>query len=109
MTDMLLPKTERLRSPRHLAWIRTLPCTIHDCGRQPVDPHHLTHVQPKGRGLRSSDALAVPLCRWGHHSATSPIGVHHFGDEAAWWLGWAIDPVAIAARLWSESNQKRGA
>jgi hypothetical protein len=104
---MLLPKTERLRSPRHLAWIRTLPCTIPDCWRQPVDPHHLTHIQPKGRGLRASDALTVPLCRWGHHSATSATGVHHVGDERAWWLRWQINPVAIAARLWVESNQQR--
>jgi hypothetical protein len=104
---MMLPKTERLRSPRHLAFIRTQPCTIPDCWRQPVDPHHLTHVQPKGRGLRACDSMTVPLCRWRHHSATSPIGVHHEGDEEAWWLGWEIDPVAIAARLWMESNQQR--
>lgn len=105
---MLLPKTERLRSPRHLARLRMLPCTIPDCWRRPVDPHHLTHVQPKGRGLKACDSLAVPLCRFGHHIAAAEAGVHRAGDERAWWRQWEIDPVAIAARLWSESNQQRG-
>lgn len=103
----LPPRPERLRSPKHLARLRTLPCCIPECRGGPVDPHHLTHVQPKGRGLKASDALTVPLCRWSHHSATSTAGVHHIGDERAFWAGHGIDPVTIAARLWAESDQQR--
>jgi hypothetical protein len=100
----MLAKPLRLRSPSHLARLRKLACCIPDCRRQPVDAHHLSHVQPKGRGLKASDSLTVPLCRWTHHSETSPLGVHHVGSEADWWRARAINPLPIAAMLWAESN-----
>lgn len=104
---MIPPKPERIRSPRHLARLRTLACTIPECGRAPVDPHHLTFAQPKGRGLRSGDQFTVPLCRWFHHSATSQHGVHFVGDEAAWWRAHGIDPLAVANDLWAETNDQQ--
>ncbi len=58
----LPPKPERLRSPKHLRRLRSLSCIIPKCRRQPVDPHHLTFVQPKGKGLRAGDQFAIPLC-----------------------------------------------
>jgi hypothetical protein len=100
----LPPKPVRVRNPKHLARLRTLPCTIPGCRGGPVDAHHLTHIQPRGKGLKASDSLTVPLCRWSHHSATSQAGVHHVGSESAWWRLWAIDPETIAARLWAESG-----
>lgn len=103
----LPPKPERIRSPRHLARLRTLACCIPDCWRQPVDPHHLNWSQPKGKGLRASDSKTVPLCRWTHHSATSAEGVHSVGDEAAWWRAHGIDPLAVANDLWAETNEKQ--
>jgi len=109
---MIPPKPERIRSPRHLARLRTLACTIPECGRGPVDAHHLTHVQPKGKGLKAGDQFTVPLCRWTHHSATSAAGVHSVGDEAAWWRAHGIDPLAVANDLWAESEfllQRRAA
>jgi hypothetical protein len=101
----LPPRPERLRSRKHLDRLRTLACCIPGCRKGPVDPHHLTHVQPKGRGLKASDSKTVPLCRFGHHYATSNDGVHHVGDEAGWWVERGIDPVEIAARLWEESEK----
>jgi hypothetical protein len=78
------PRIVRFRSPPHLARLRKLACTIPGCRGFPVDAHHLTHVTQNGMGLKASDANAVPLCRWRHHSATSNEGVHHVGDEFAW-------------------------
>lgn len=101
---MINPRPERLRSPLHLKRLRTLPCCIPGCRGWPFDAHHLTHVQPKARGLRSGDQYTTPLCRWTHHTAGSPAGVHATGNEAEWWRKKNIDPVALAAKLWAESE-----
>ena len=99
------PRIVRFRSAAHLARLRKLACTIPGCRGTPVDAHHLTHVEMRGMGLKSSDANAVPLCRWVHHSATSNDGVHHVGSESEWWAARNIDPEPIAARLWAESEK----
>jgi hypothetical protein len=98
------PRIVRFRSAAHLNRLRKLACTIPGCRGTPVDPHHLTHLERRGMGLKSSDQFAVPLCRWVHHSATSNDGVHHVGDEASWWEARGIDPAPIAARLWAETE-----
>lgn len=102
---MIPPRIVRFRSKTHLARLRTLACTIPGCRGTPVDPHHLTHLTGNGMGLRASDALTVPLCRWKHHSATSNDGVHHTGSESSWWEQRAIDPELIAAQLWAETEK----
>ena len=99
------PKIARFRSARHLARLRTLPCCVPGCRKGPVDAHHLTHVQKRGLGQKASDSLAVPLCRFGHHSAASNNGVHHVGNERAWWAALGIDPEPIAAVLWAETER----
>lgn len=104
---MIPPKPERLRSPRHLARLRTLACCIPECGRGPVDPHHLNFAQPRGTGLRAGDQNTVPLCRWFHHSATSRFGVHFVGDEVGWWRAHGIDPLAVANDLWAETHKQQ--
>lgn len=48
--------------------------------------------------------FTVPLCRWGHHLATSRSGVHATGNEREWWAARGIDPITLAARLWAESE-----
>lgn len=99
------PRIVRFRSAAHLARLRKLACTIPGCRGTPVDAHHLRHLQANGTGLKPSDALTVPLCRWKHHSATSSEGVHHVGSEAEWWAARNIDPEPIAARLWAETEK----
>jgi hypothetical protein len=99
------PRIVRFRSAAHLARLRKLACTIPGCRGTPVDAHHLRHLQANGTGLKPSDALTVPLCRWKHHSATSNEGVHHVGSEAEWWAARNIDPEPIAARLWAETEK----
>lgn len=44
---MLLPKTERHRSPRHLAWIRSLRCSVPGCNNGDIQAHHVR----KGAGV----------------------------------------------------------
>jgi hypothetical protein len=97
---MLITKPERLRSRPHLAYVGSLPCCIPDCEEGPVQVHHLTHVQPKARGLKASDVFTVPLCLR-HHLGQG--GVHTYGREGAWWAAHGVDPVKLAARLWAES------
>ena len=97
-------KQGRVRSRRHLDWVKTLPCSVPGCPNRTIDPHHLTcSPQPKGRGLRAGDNWVVPLCRI-HHDAAYPEGVHHKGDERAWWEARCADPIRIAERLASISR-----
>lgn len=101
----MITRPIRLRSRVHLRRLETLCCTIPGCAGWPVDPHHLTHIQPKARGLKASDSLTVPLCRWRHHLAVSPVAVHATGNnERAWWAAHDIDPEPIAAMHWAESE-----
>jgi hypothetical protein len=89
----------RLRDKDHLSLVRTQPCTI--CGRRPSDAHHLRFAQLRALGRKVSDEFTVPLCRLHHRE------VHQAGDEAQWWSGRRIDPLAIAENLWSRSRLRR--
>ena len=65
--------------------------------------HHLKFAQPRGRAIKSSDCYVVPLCV-AHHDANSAQGVERAGDEAAWWVSHGIDPLPIAAALWTKTS-----
>ena len=93
-------KVPRVRSERHLRWIRTLQCTVPRCRpyRQVV-AHHLTiSPQPKARGLTAGDDWAVPLCLACHGPGFAG-SLHDRGDERAWWAARGIDPIGLAAWL----------
>jgi hypothetical protein len=54
--------TDRIRSPAHMAYIKTLPCSVRGCRREPVDVHHLTcSPEPKAHSLKADDNWTVPL------------------------------------------------
>ena len=72
------------------------PCL--NCGRQPLDAHHLRFAQNRAAGRKVSDEFTVPLCR-GHHRE-----VHRSGDETAWWRQIGIDPTKIALKLWRQTR-----
>lgn len=97
---LLIPKTRRLRSPQHLAHVRSQPCLV--CGRNPADAHHVRYIQPRAMAKKVSDEFTVPLCRR-HHDL-----LHRDPDERAWWASYKIDPLAIAAELWGESQGPAG-
>ena len=49
-------------------------------------------------GRKVSDRFTVPICRLHHRE------LHRRGKERAWWENHAIDPLAIAAILWSKTH-----
>jgi hypothetical protein len=99
-TVVLIPKPERIRSPKHLKWLKTLPCSVPLCPRRDVVPHHLMCAQPKAMKKKAGDQWAVPLCVV-HHDARSGASVHAHGGERLWWERHGVDPIALAERLWA--------
>ena len=91
-----ITKPVRERCKTHLAFVGEQPCCV--CGRHPVHVHHLTHVQPKARGLRAGDQWTVGVCLT-HH-----LAIHAHGREGDWWRSQGLDGIAIALGLWRASD-----
>jgi hypothetical protein len=47
-----------------------------------------------------SDEFTVPLCS-AHHDE-----IHRTGDERSWWARREIDPLKVAAELWSTTHAR---
>ncbi len=86
----------RIRDREHLRFVAAQPCLV--CGRLPAHAHHLAFVQPRARGLKTSDEWTVPLCALHHRE------LHDRGDERSFWVGRAIDAEIAALALWSRSR-----
>ena len=84
----------RIRDKAHLKAVAQQPCLI--CGRSPSHAHHLTFVQPRARGLKTSDEWVVSLCYLHHRE------LHDRGDEREWWNEKSINPLLIADKAWRE-------
>lgn len=99
-------RQKRIRSPKHLARLRKLPCSIPGCRPYwQVVAHHLTcSPQPKARGLTAGDDWAVPLCL-AHHGPGFAGSLHDAGNERSWWARKGIDPLALAERLWDQTQE----
>src|ERR1700704_393607 len=97
----MLPISEprRYRNKAHLKFVASQACLV--CGRQPSDPHHLGFAQPRALGRKVSDEFAVPLCRTHHRE------VHSRGNEAEWWNRFGLDPLIVAAALWTQTRPGR--
>lgn len=98
---MQIIKSTKIRSPQHLAFVRSHACCITDsrgenCNGQDVCAHHLTFLGGQGKGTKECDSETVPLCHI-HHSGL------HFVGERKFWKGWGIDPELIADDLASRS------
>jgi hypothetical protein len=89
-------KTIRLRDKEHCKFVASQPCIV--CGRTPSEAHHIRFAQPRALGRKVSDEYTAPLCRVHHRD------LHGYGDEASWWAGVGIDPLAIALELWRRSR-----
>lgn len=96
-SELTISKERRLRDKAHLRFVASHPCLI--CGRSPADAHHLRFAQPRAMGLKVSDEFTVPLCR-AHHQDN-----HRFGDEQAWWVKQAIDPLSTSRQLWASTRR----
>ena len=97
-----------IRCPRHLAFVRGLPCLA--CG---VSPDHgaiqAAHIRvgpgsgKGGIGLKPGDDRVVPLCADCHRR-------QHDHGEPAFWSGLDIgDPLGLAARLFAATGDRTAA
>jgi hypothetical protein len=94
---LAISEPKRIRSKEHLHYVAQQPCLI--CGRSPSHAHHIRFAQSRGLGLKVSDEFTVPLCAI-HHQQN-----HATGNERLWWQEHKVDPLAVATRLWRESQQ----
>ena len=93
---LLVGTDRRFRDPCHLEYVRSQVCLI--CGRTPAHAHHLKFAQAKGLAIKVSDEFTVPLCAV-HHDE-----LHRAGSEVEWWQRRNLDPMPVAAELWSKSR-----
>lgn len=93
-----LQKPVRERDRHHLRFVAAQPCLV--CARTPTDAHHLKFAELRALGRKVSDRFTVPVCRLHHRE------LHRRGDERPWWEGHGIDPLPIAAALWSRTHAR---
>jgi hypothetical protein len=91
-----IKKPLRERDRDHLRFVASQPCLV--CGRTPSDAHHLRFAEQRAMGRKVSDKFSVPICRLHHRE------LHRRGNERAWWQRQGIDPLVIAADLWSRTH-----
>lgn len=104
MTGFALSVGGRKRNPRnrdrdYLAWVHQLPCLT--TGRHcPVEAAHIRYSDLRygkrqtGMGTKPDDRWVVPLSPEEHRD-------QHAHGERAWWEAKRIDPVLVAALLYS--------
>jgi hypothetical protein len=92
----VIGKPIRERDRDHLRFVAAQPCLV--CGRMPSDPHHIKFAEQRTMGRKVSDRFTVPICRLHHRE------LHRRGDEHAWWQKQAIDPLVVAASLWTKTH-----
>ena len=98
-------KQKPIRSPKHLAFVRSKPCMIvnderENCNRQ-ARAHHLTFLKgERGMSQKVGDNWTVPICD-GHH-----YDLHYIGEKFFWGVnGFTLDKITnYAIELWNESN-----
>jgi hypothetical protein len=89
-------KPVRERDRDHLKFVAAQPCLV--CGRTPSDAHHIKFAEQRAMGRKVSDKFAVPICRLHHRE------LHRRGNEQAWWQNQGIDPMVVAATLWTRRH-----
>ena len=90
-------KVAKIRSDRHLAFVRSQECLVNDgkrnrCNGTPVVAHHLTFLGGQGKGTKECDSKTVPLCH-SHH-----MNLHHIGEKS-FWRSWNINAEQEAKNL----------
>lgn len=103
-------RSPRQEAPAHLDFIRSLPCMVPTCragGR-----NHAAHLRmgsaihgkrETGAGEKPSDKWTLPLCPE-HHvfgGAKDGPGSQHSRGERVWWRFVGLDPIVLAALLWT--------
>lgn len=72
-------KSQKIREPKHLDFIRTLPCVKR--GWLPSDPAHIRMFGDAGIGQKPSDDRVVPLHRDTHVEQHSDSELRFWGGE----------------------------
>jgi hypothetical protein len=92
-------RSDALRSPVHLKWVRTLGCGIPGCFGTPIHAHHDRSAANSGTGLKPGDENVVNLCAY-HHYELHQRGKRGFqakyglelADHARWLSAQSPDP-----------------
>jgi hypothetical protein len=96
------------RDQKHLAFVRTLPCTICKAGfishHRIVQAHHLLkpYVGTRGMSMKADDRNVIPLCLHHHHLLHSK-----FGSEKALFENYGMNPEfgkQYAQELWEKKS-----
>lgn len=99
-------EAETVRDPRHLAWIRTLPCAV--SGEYPTEAAHISFADKRygkperAKGRKADDRFVLPLTARLHREG--PDAQHKTGKERDWWERHGIDANALANDLWRVSG-----
>ncbi|WP_310619644.1 DUF968 domain-containing protein [Flexibacterium corallicola] len=99
-------KQKRLEDPKHLAFIRTLPCLI--TGKYGVDACHIRYADPLYRkagtpkARKPDDAWTVPMVREKHDE-------QHSMEERLFWRKYNMNPLEIAYALHEVSGDPSAA
>lgn len=73
-------KVERIRSEKHLVFVRRMPCSVPTCRATPCEAHHFRTAATSGTAVKPSDLDCVPLC-FEHHAEFHQRGWHTFEDK----------------------------
>jgi hypothetical protein len=93
----MISKPVRERNREHLKFVASQACLI--CGRTPSDAHHIKFAEQRTMGRKVGDRFTVPVCRLHHRE------LHRRGNERIWWESKGIEPLGIAASLWSKTHE----
>jgi len=96
-----LAKTVPIRSPKHLAYVRTFPCCA--CREtENIQAHHLTIIKGNGGMARKTDDnYVLPLCPLCHNYL-------HLVGERYYWNEIKLEPTIYAALLWDSFQETQG-
>ena len=92
----------RAKSPKHLNFIRSLPCVICQ-DNTAIEAAHIRYADRRaakpitGFGIKPDDCWTLPLCGK-HHRA------QHAGSERIFWTQSLVDPIFLALALYRVSG-----
>lgn len=86
----------RVRSPKHLRWVRGFACSVPGCAGQPTEAAHVRVGTDGGMGMKPGDQWVISLCSACHNDQ------HKKGER--WFGEWAgLDLIALATEFASKS------
>lgn len=89
---MLIPKNKPIRNPKHLNFIRSLPCVV--CWLPPrSQAAHVSKGNWKATGMKVGDDNTLPMCFKCHHES------HQKGELKFWYLFGGYERAGVLARV----------